>query len=90
VEGEREGREGSARNEGKVEAERRRSRRRCVRVFICAASEAHTRARVERETQAQHRRGAPVVSLGEVPGVSLSGLLGPSLRSYDRRRPFVD
>lgn len=42
----------------------------------------HAYARMERDTQAQQRRGAPpVVSLGEVPGVSLSGLLGPSFRA---------
>lgn len=42
----------------------------------------HAYARMERDTQAQHRRGAPpVVSLGEVPGVTLSGLLGPSFRA---------
>lgn len=56
----------------------------CARLVTCTRIRLHAYARMERDTQAQRRRGAPVVSLGEVPGVSLSGLLGPSLSFYHR------
>lgn len=62
----------------------------CARLVTCTRIRLHAYARMERDTQAQRRRGAPVVSLGEVPGVSLSGLLGPSLSFYPSNlRPFL-
>lgn len=58
--------------------------------MTCTRIRQHAYAHTEHDTQAQHRRGAPTVSLGEVPGVSLSGLLGPSLSFYPSNlRPFL-